>query len=271
MLTTPSVPDVPDRLGHRIGESVYPVALRVDGRRCLVVGGGPVATRKAAGLKECGALVTVIAPAAEPGLRRLVAREAEVPPSGDRRGTVTLVRRRYEPGDVEGFCLVITATGTPAVDGLVAHDADRSGIWVNSADDPDHCSFFLPSVHRDDPVTIAVSTAGNSPALAAWLRHRIAQELGPGIGRMASLLGAGRERLRSAGRTTGDVDWTSLIESGLLKRTQAGDLREDAGRVVAQAVERALGVVHDDPGNALRAGTPSTRSPPPGSPPARLT
>ena len=142
--------------------SFYPVSLDVAGRPCLVVGGGPVAARKARALVECGAAVTVVAP----GLSREM--EALEPLLH------AVERRPYRSGDVSAFRLVVTATGVPEVDGAVYAEAEAAGIWVNSADDPAHCSFILPAVHRDGAVTVSVSTGGLSPALASWLRDRIA-------------------------------------------------------------------------------------------------
>ncbi len=146
--------------------SSYPVSLDVTGRACLVVGGGRVAARKARTLLECGALVTVIAPALAPEMEAL----------SDRLDTVE--RRPYATGDAARFRLVVTATGLPEVDGAVHGDAETAGVWVNSADDRAHSSFILPAVHRDGPVTVAVSTSGLSPALASWLRDRLAAECG---------------------------------------------------------------------------------------------
>lgn len=242
MSTTRPATDVPPETARRELPRVYPVALRVEGRRCLVVGGGPEAARKAAGLVGCGALVTVMAPHVGPEVAALVAERREPGMTGAPRlptGSVTLVMRRYEPADADHFRLVITATGTPTVDGNVADDAERRGVWVNSVDDPGHCSFFLPSVHRDDPVTIAVSTAGYSPALAAWLRRHIAAELGPGLGSLACVLGEGRDRLRAAGRAGGDVGWASVLDAGLFQMVRSGDIAR-ARRVVTEAVERAV-------------------------------
>jgi siroheme synthase-like protein len=189
----------------------YPVVLRLAGRACLVVGGGPVAARKAAGLAECGAAVTVVAP--------------DVVPDIDALG-VTVERRPYEPGLAGRFALVVTATGDPSVDGAVAADAGRAGVFVNSADDPDNCTFFLPSVHRDGPVTVAVSTGGASPALAAWLRRRLGAEAGPGLGTLAELLEAARLGMRAAGRSTESVDWGALLDAGLLDLVRAGEVDE---------------------------------------------
>src|SRR3712207_6396749 len=127
----------------------YPVNLLLDGRPCLVVGGGHIATRKVEGLLACGADVTVIAPEVDAALEAL---------------PVAVRRRRYEAGDVAGFRLAIAATDDPAVNKAVFDDAEAAGIWVNSADDPDRCSFTLPSVVRRGPLVLSVSTGGHSPA-----------------------------------------------------------------------------------------------------------
>ena len=82
--------------------------------------------------------------------------------------------RPYERGEAAAYRLVVTATGDPDVDGAVYADAEEAGVWVNSADDTEHCTFMLPAVHRDGPVSVAVSTGGTSPALAGWLRGRVA-------------------------------------------------------------------------------------------------
>ena len=107
----------------------------VEGRPCLVVGGGPVAARKALGLLRCGAVVTVIAP-------DICQAVADLSP-------LTIERRPYATGEAGSYRLVVTATGIASVDGAVYADAEAAGVWVNSADDGADCSFILPSVHRD--------------------------------------------------------------------------------------------------------------------------
>ena len=115
-------------------------------------------------------------------------------------------RRRYEPGDVTTFRLVVTATGIPDVDGAVFSDADAAGVWVNSADDPAHCSFILPALHRDGQLTVAVSTGGLSPALSSWLRTRLAAECGDGLGALAELLAEARASSKTPGGEA--IRWT---------------------------------------------------------------
>lgn len=229
---------------------VYPVALVVEGRPCLVVGAGAVAARKVAGLVACGADVTVVAPVVEAGVAALASS-----PDGTGPGTVRVERRPYRAGEAARFRLVVTATGLPDVDWAVARDAELAGVWVNSADDPDRCSFLLPAVHRQGPVAVAVSTGGASPALAAWLRTRVADVVGPETSTVVELLRLARRDLRAAGRSTEGVDWqevlegrfTTLVRDGrtaeataVLRRAvglddHAGGTRSDAGACPAEA------------------------------------
>ncbi len=203
----------------------YPVSLDVSGRSCLVVGAGPVASRKVRGLLECGARVHVVA--------------TEVCREMDQLAPLlqSVDRRPYRAGDVLGHALVVTATGDTAVDGAVFADAEAAGIWVNSADDPAHCSFILPAVHRDGAVTIAVSTGGLSPALASWLRTTLALQCGSGLGALAEMLADARARLTNEGRATDSIDWPALLDGPLPALVQAGD------------VDNALAILHEALGN----------------------
>ncbi len=204
----------------------YPVSLDVEGRACLVVGGGPVAARKALGLLRCGAVVTVVAPAVSAAM-------AELSP-------LTIERRPYAAGEAGAYRLVVTATGIPAVDGAVYADAEAAGVWVNSADDTAHCSFILPAVHRDGAVTLAFSTGGQSPALASWLRARVAAQCGDGLGELADLLGRARRSVHDAGRSTELVDWAGLLDGPLPGLVRSGRMNE-AQALVEAATGTQLG------------------------------
>jgi siroheme synthase-like protein len=210
-----------------IDADLYPVGLIIADRPCLVVGGGQVAARKIAGLLTCGAAVTVVAPEAHVALG-ILARDGVF----DRlRGPhLTVHLRPYEPGEAAGYRLVVTATGD--------RDADDAGVWVNSADDPAHCTVVLPAVTRDGPVTVAVSTGGSSPALASWLRSRIADALGPGLGSLATLLDEGRRRLHARGASTETVDWSALLDGPLPRLVRDGNL-DEARLLIDSAVETA--------------------------------
>jgi siroheme synthase-like protein len=185
-----------------------------------------VAARKARGLLEAGALVTVVAPLVGPEMEAL-----------GPLGELAVERRAYASGEAAHYRLVVTATGRPEVDSAVYADAEAAGVWVNSADDSDHCSFILPAVHRDGPVTIAVSTAGLSPALASWLRRQVATQSGPGLGALAQLLGRARALIKASGRGTESVDWAALLDGPLPALVRNGEME-----AAVRLVEAAAGV-----------------------------
>lgn len=192
-----------------IDEVLYPVNLVLSGRPCLVVGAGRIAARKAEGLLDAGAEVTVVATAVGSDVRAL---------------PVTWHERPYRRADLDGMWLAIAATGDPEVNREVRADADAAGVWVNAADDPPSCSFTLPAVVRQGPVMVTVSTAGRSPALASWLKGHVASELGPEWAVLAELLAEVRERLRAEGRSTEDVDWRPVLDWAMLDLVKAGEL-----------------------------------------------
>jgi siroheme synthase-like protein len=175
---------------------LYPVGLVVAGRSALVVGGGRIAAAKTRALVDAGAVVTVIAPTVGDEIRSRVHR---------------VIERAYASGDVEGHRLVIAATDDPVVNAQVFRDADAGGVWVNSVDDPEHCSFTLPAVARRGPVTIAVATDGSSPALARWLRDRVVAALPAGVEEAAATLAAERQAVQRAGGSTEAIDWSDRI------------------------------------------------------------
>ena len=198
-----------------VEEALYPVSLVVAGRRCVVIGGGAVAARKAAGLVAAGAAVTVIAPDIHPDIRAL---------------EVELVERPYQSGDLDLAWLAMAATNDPEVNRQVHADGQAARVWVNAADEPESCAFTLPAVLRRGPVTVAVSTGGYSPALAGWLRDQVAGLLGPEIGMLAEMLSEARDRLQAAGRSTEELDWRRALDSDMLDLIRTGQ--------VAQARER---------------------------------
>jgi precorrin-2 dehydrogenase / sirohydrochlorin ferrochelatase len=216
---------------------VYPVGLVVSGRRCLVVGGGPVAARKIRSLLQCGAAVTVVAPEVHRAMAVLAA-DGTIAAIGDNPLDVQL--RPYRRGEAARFRLVITATGDPDVDAQVHADAEEAGVWVNSADDPAHCTVILPAVYRQGPVTVAVSTDGTSPALAGWLRDRVAAAVGPEVATLAELVAEARAAVRARGDSTEVVDWRALLDGPLPDLVRAGRLAE-ARDLLAGAIGAAPG------------------------------
>lgn len=182
---------------------LYPVNLMLCGKRCLVVGGGRVATEKVAELLLCDAEVHVIAP------------DIAEPISNDPR--VITERRRYREGDGAGFHLIITATDDSSVNAAVFAHGDAAGTWVNSADDPANCSFILPSRIRQGSLLVTFATGGRSPAVATWLRRRFSAEFGPEYAELIEMVSAQREELRASGGSSEGPDWQSALDSGMLE------------------------------------------------------
>jgi siroheme synthase-like protein len=178
-------------------EDGYPVVLRLSGRPVLVVGGGAVALRKASGLVAADAAVTVVSPELVVGFDAL---------------RVDVVRRPYASSDIAGRQLVIAATNDPAVQQQVFDDCERAGVWVNSADDPDRCSFILPALVRRGPVIVAVSTQGRSPALAQQLRDRVAESLPEDLERRIDAAATRRREAHERGESTEEMDWSGLLD-----------------------------------------------------------
>jgi precorrin-2 dehydrogenase/sirohydrochlorin ferrochelatase len=140
----------------------YPVCLEMAERRCLVVGGGPVAERKVAGLLDAGARLTVVSPSATDRLREWA-----------RTDRIRLRLREYAASDLAGHSVVFVATDDGLVNAEVARDARAAGVLLNAADDPARCDFILPAVLRRGELTVAVSTGGVSPALARSVRDEL--------------------------------------------------------------------------------------------------
>lgn len=180
----------------------YPVFLDLHEISVLVVGGGRIGWRKAAGLLASGAVVRLVA--------------AEVSEHVDRelvgRGGGEVRERRFVDSDLDGMRLVVTATGDPGTDAAISAAARSRRIWANAADQPVDCEFILPAITRAGRVTGAISTDGASPALAGYLRDRLTELLHADVACIADTLAAERVAVQAAGGSTEDIDWLPRIE-----------------------------------------------------------
>jgi precorrin-2 dehydrogenase/sirohydrochlorin ferrochelatase len=188
--------------------------LDLRGRRALVVGAGPVAARKVAGLLSAGAVVTVVAPDAVP----------EIADDPD----VRWHRREYRRGEAASYRLAITATNDPGVNEQVARDGDAANVFVNSADDPSNCTFILPSVVTRGDLQVSVSTNGRSPALARWARRHLESVFTDVHAHTLDLLSEVRDELRASLGTSEVTGWEDVIDDELFDLVSGGDL--DAAR-----------------------------------------
>jgi precorrin-2 dehydrogenase/sirohydrochlorin ferrochelatase len=214
----------------------YPVFLDLQGRRVLVVGGGHVAARKVAGLLRAGAHVTVVAPTA-------VTEIAEDP-------DVRWHERDYRRGEVASYSLAITATDRSSVNRQVARDANAANVWVNSADDPDNCSFILPSVVSRGDLQIATSTNGRSPAMSQWVRRRLEATFTDVHADALDLIAEVRAEVREVYGTSEVDGWEAALDDRFFEFVAAGDL--DAARDhlrLGLGVRRSSRVVPDQNGD----------------------
>src|SRR5947209_10311614 len=164
----------------------YPGALDLAGKRCRVAGGGAIATEKVAGLLRARADVIVVATHATNWLE---ARAGE--------GRITLHRRSYRPDDLDGIYLVYGATDDPVVNEEVTDQARSAGILVNAVDDIPNCDFFAMAIARRGDLQIAISTDGQSPAFARWIREYLEAWLPVEFGDLLTILGDVRKQLKA--------------------------------------------------------------------------
>jgi uroporphyrin-III C-methyltransferase/precorrin-2 dehydrogenase/sirohydrochlorin ferrochelatase len=164
--------------------SLLPIFLKLEGRPGLLVGAGNVALEKISSLLVTGLRLRVIAPEAKAEIRRLA-----------EEGRLEWVERRFDPTDLDGNFVVIAATDDPEVNATVYREAVRRGILTNSVDDPPHCDFYFGSVVRRGNLQIAISTAGESPAVAQRIRREIDEQLSTDIGPWLTELGQLRREI----------------------------------------------------------------------------
>jgi precorrin-2 dehydrogenase/sirohydrochlorin ferrochelatase len=164
----------------------YPVNLDMRNRKCLVVGGGDVGTRKVITLLECGALVTVVSINASEKLLKLA-----------ESGLIELKKRPYTGADLAGMFLVICATDNEQLNMQVGGDAEKMNMLCNVADRPEACNFILPALVKRGDLVIAVSTSGKSPAFAKKIRKDLEEQYGVEYADFLKLMGAIRKKLLS--------------------------------------------------------------------------
>ena len=183
----------------------YPIFLNIGGKRCVVVGGGQVALRKVRALLEHRANVEVISP-------ELCSELIELAEGGQ----IRVVRRHYQSGDLQKALVAIAATDDSDINLQVAKEAQSKAVLVNVVDDAENSDFIVPSCLRRGDVTIAISTAGKSPALARKIRTRLEKDFGDEYASLALLVDEVRTEAKQRGiRVDGDA-WQEALDLSLL-------------------------------------------------------
>jgi precorrin-2 dehydrogenase/sirohydrochlorin ferrochelatase len=192
----------------------YPVSLDMTDKRCVIIGGGAVAERKAERLSECGAQVVVVSRSLTPVLE-------------DRKkaDTIEHIDADYEKKTLRGAFMVIGATDRDDVNAQVSQDALSLGILVNIVDDPDRCNVILPSLLQQGDLSIAISTGGKSPALARKIREELQQQYGPEYESLLTIMGSLRKRVLAQGHASeaNKAVFEALVRSDMLQAIRNGN------------------------------------------------
>ncbi|MGB5179399.1 MAG: siroheme synthase CysG [Gammaproteobacteria bacterium] len=220
-----------------------PIFLKVEDRKCLVVGGGKVAARKVALLKRAGAHITIVSPQLCDGVHALL-----------EQGGMTHVTREFQDRDLDDCVLVIAATDAKAVNRRISELANAQRIPVNTVDSPDLCSFIMPSMIDRSPVQIAVSTGGASPVLARLLRSRLESFIPAAYGRLAQLVDDYRERVKQRFKVPDQrrYFWENILQGRVAELLFAG--HEEKARTALQEAIDDTDAHYNDPGEVYLVG-----------------
>jgi precorrin-2 dehydrogenase/sirohydrochlorin ferrochelatase len=162
--------------------SLFPMFLKLEGKRCLVVGAGNVGEPKIGGLIDTGARIRVIA-----------LRASEMVQGWAQAGKITLVLRAFDADDLDGTSLAVVATDSRTLNESIYRAAQQRGVLCNVVDDPEYCDFYYPAVVRRGDLQIAISTNGRSPSLSQKLRQQLERQFGPGYAHWVAELGETRK------------------------------------------------------------------------------
>ena len=207
----------------------YPLMLNLKGKKCVVVGGGHVALRKVKMLLDCGADITVVSPKPHLGMAKLSEKKA-----------IRLIHRDYKVGDLTDATLAVASTDVKEINRTVAHEAKRLGILVNVVDDPRLSSFILPSFFRRGNLTIAVSSAGTSPALARKIRSNLEKSVGKEYATLLSLISKVRSSLKERGYVVDGETWQEVLDLKLLIRLIQKGQKTKAKTLLLSKLEASL-------------------------------
>jgi precorrin-2 dehydrogenase/sirohydrochlorin ferrochelatase len=162
--------------------TLFPIFMKLEYKRCLVVGAGKVGEPKITSLLDTGARIHVVALEASDMVRKWA-----------EQGKITLELRGFISGDLDGTFLAVVATASRELNASIYNEAQRRGVLCNVVDDPAYCDFYYPAVVRRGDLQIAISTSGQSPSLAQKIRQQLERQFGPGYAQWVAQLGETRK------------------------------------------------------------------------------
>jgi siroheme synthase-like protein len=207
--------------------SYYPIMLDIEGKRCVVVGGGQVALRKVETLLQHGAVVEVISPELCPELEELAS-----------NGSVKATLRPYRAGDLQGAAVAIAAADDSETNKSVSREALESGPLVNVVDVPELSSFIVPSALCRGDLTIAVSTNGRSPALSRRIRADLESKFGEEYSQLVSLVEEVRSELKRDGISIPGEAWQDALNLDALLELLRSGRRDEAKKWLSRALRK---------------------------------
>ncbi|MFC1591013.1 bifunctional precorrin-2 dehydrogenase/sirohydrochlorin ferrochelatase [Thermodesulfobacteriota bacterium] len=207
-------------------DHLYPVALKIAGKQCLVIGGGKVALRKVIGLLECAAIVTVVSPDVD----------SEIGELAD-SGAIVWRMQAYAADVLNGMHIVIVATSDHELNRSIAARCRKLGIMVNVVDVPELCDFFVPAVLRRQSLTVAVATDGKSPLLARILRQMLESIITEDYGDFLEQLGRHRDTIK---RCLQDEDQRQKVFDELVSPEVLDLLKQGKGNCMKERIEQCI-------------------------------
>lgn len=210
---------------------LFPAFINLEGKNCLIIGGGKVAERKVANLFEYNARIKVVSPEVTDNLKRW-----------SEKGLITLYLRKFTQEDLDGIFMVFAATNDSHLNQQVSILCRAKGILLNAVDDPPNCDFYVPSVVRRNSLAIAISTEGKSPLFAKKLRQKIEGIIPEGYGWFVDLLGEIREKVKLEvdDITKREKIFHLLVDDEVLALLDAGEHEK-----VREKVEKCISSLRD--------------------------
>lgn len=207
---------------------IFPISLKLQQQRCLIVGGGHIAYRKAVLLQKAGAVISVIAPEIEAALLEIIQATAG-----------QYVQAPFNPEiPLRSYRLVIAATDDAAINRQVFEACEAENVLVNSVDDPPHCRFMVPAIVDRSPLLISVATNGASPVLSRQIRTQLETSIPHGMGKLADFSGQWRAAVKAKIQNPDErrIFWENLYASPLKEQVFNDNLQE-ANRLIEQVLQ----------------------------------